>query len=202
MMKAYFKHGVLLIVLAGLLLPLAPRRAAAQETQEAPTPSTKLATDISNVEGAYVNVVRYYNQDLSDFETQQIVRSILYYSGYYGIDPRLVVSVIVVESRFRPRAVSPKGAMGLGQLMPGTARTLGVWDCFDIQQNVYGTVRYLRAQYDRFSQVEERVLDYMLAAYNAGPEAVARHGGVPPYRETQNYVTQVKRLYRFFVYGA
>lgn len=162
----------------------------------------EIAADISNVEQAYVNVVRYYNQSLSEYESTLIARSILYYSSYYELDPRLVVSVIVVESRFRPRAVSRKGAMGLGQLMPGTARMLGVGDCFDIQQNVYGTVRYLRAQYDRFAHMEDQVLDFMLAAYNAGPEAVARHQGVPPYRETRNYVKQVKRLYRYFVYGA
>ncbi len=109
----------------------------------------------------------------------------------YGLDSRLVAAVIWVESSGDPNAVSRKGAKGLMQLMPETARSLGVVDVLDPAQNVDGGVRYLKRQID-----EHRDLSLALAAYNAGPTAVARHGGIPPYRETQNYGRRVLDLYR------
>jgi soluble lytic murein transglycosylase-like protein len=109
----------------------------------------------------------------------------------YGLDPDLVAAVVKAESGFRTRAVSRKGAMGLMQLMPATARLLGVEDAFDGRDNIFGGCRYLRSLIDRF----DGDLKLALAAYNAGPEAVVRHGGVPPYPETQNYVRQVLRAY-------
>ena len=110
----------------------------------------------------------------------------------HGLDPELVLAVAGVESAFQVRAVSPKGAQGLMQLMPGTARDLGVTDPLDPAANLDGGTRYLRdliAKYDGD-------LTKALAAYNAGPGAVARHQGVPPYRETQDYVKKVLRRYR------
>lgn len=95
----------------------------------------------------------------------------------------LFLALIERESGWNPRAVSPKGAQGLGQLMPETARDLGVSDPFDAAQNLDGAARYFAAQLARFGDVT-----LALAAYNAGPEAVARHGGVPPYPETRAYV--------------
>jgi soluble lytic murein transglycosylase-like protein len=109
----------------------------------------------------------------------------------YGLDPDLVAAVIRTESGFRAHAVSPKGAMGLMQLMPSTARLLGVEDVFDGRENIFGGCRYLRSLIDQF----DGDLKLALAAYNAGPEAVSRHNGIPPYRETQNYVRQVLALY-------
>lgn len=104
----------------------------------------------------------------------------------YGIDPILVRAVAWQESRFRDSAVSPKGAIGVMQLMPGTASWLGV-DPHDPRDNIFGGVAYLSTLLDRFGG-DVRLA---LAAYNAGPEAVARHRGVPPYRETQNYVKAI-----------
>jgi hypothetical protein len=109
----------------------------------------------------------------------------------HGLDPRLVAAVIWVESSGDPKAVSHKGAKGLMQLMPRTAETLGVQDVFDPQQNVDGGVRYLK---DLLDQHDDDV-SLALAAYNAGPTAVARHGGIPPYPETKNYVKRVLEIY-------
>jgi hypothetical protein len=105
----------------------------------------------------------------------------------YSLDPALVQAVVAVESGFRPDAVSPKGAQGLMQLMPATARYLGVKDSLDPVDNLDGGTRYLRALIERYNGDVERAL----AAYNAGQGAVARHGGVPPYPETLAYVRKV-----------
>jgi soluble lytic murein transglycosylase-like protein len=109
-----------------------------------------------------------------------------------GLDPALVGAVVRQESGFRADAVSPAGAQGLMQLMPSTARDLGVADPFDPRQNVDGGARLLRSLVDRY----DGRLDYALAAYNAGPGAVDRYGGVPPYPETQSYVASVLADYR------
>ena len=108
----------------------------------------------------------------------------------HGLAPELVESVIRVESNFEARAVSPKGARGLMQLMPATAAKLGVRNVFDVRQNIEGGVRHLRHLVDRYGGN----LALALAAYNAGAEAVRRHGGIPPYAETRAYVTRVLRL--------
>jgi soluble lytic murein transglycosylase-like protein len=105
----------------------------------------------------------------------------------HALDPELVRAVIAVESDFRVDAVSPKGAQGLMQLMPATARALGVTDAFDPAQNLDGGARHLRALIDQYGGDVTRAL----AAYNAGAGAVARHGGVPPYPETREYVRKV-----------
>lgn len=110
----------------------------------------------------------------------------------HGIDPAVLKAVINTESGFRQSATSRVGAIGLMQLMPGTARALGV-DPYDAEQNIDGGAKYLKQQMDKFGSI-----DLALAAYNAGPGSVIRYGGVPPYSETQRYVQNVMKSAEVF----
>lgn len=112
------------------------------------------------------------------------------YSKKNGLDPRLVYALIEQESRFNACAVSPKGAQGIMQIMPDTQRFLGLTEPFDAERNIAAGTKYLRAMLDKF-QTETMAL----AAYNAGPGAVAKHNGVPPYEETKDYVLKVVDRY-------
>ncbi len=116
----------------------------------------------------------------------------------YGLAPPLLKAVMAAESNFNPAAVSEKGATGLMQLMPATARDMYVDDVYDPRQNIEGGARYLRHLQDQFGNDLEKVL----AAYNAGPEAVRRSGGaVPPFPETRAYVKKVLALYQAYLGG-
>ncbi len=110
----------------------------------------------------------------------------------HGVDPYLIKSVIKVESDFDPQAMSSKGAQGLMQLIPSTARLVGCSDSFNPRQNILGGAGYLKMMLKRF----DGRIDYALAAYNAGPGNVEKHGGIPPFRETQNYVRKVRHYYK------
>ena len=116
---------------------------------------------------------------------------ILEVAALHGVEPGLVKAVIAAESNFKPQAVSRVGAQGLMQLMPATAAELGVDRPFGVVENIDGGVRYLRAMLDRFGDVARA-----LAAYNAGPGAVDRHRGVPPYPETRAYIKRVLEYHR------
>jgi soluble lytic murein transglycosylase-like protein len=109
----------------------------------------------------------------------------------HGVDPNLVRAIIKVESNFNPRAVSRKGALGLMQLMPRTAQSMNVSNAFDPNQNVDAGVRHLKSLLDTYNGN----LELSLAAYNAGSAAVERNKGVPPYRETRDYVRKITGLY-------
>src|SRR5262249_45486606 len=112
-------------------------------------------------------------------------------SAHYGVDPELIVAVMKTEANFNRWAVSPKGALGLMQLIPETGRRFGVRDCFDPKQNIEGGVRYLRFLLDKF----DGNLELSLAAYNAGENAVQRFGRIPPIPETQDYVRRIRAIY-------
>ncbi|MGQ9455421.1 MAG: lytic transglycosylase domain-containing protein [Armatimonadota bacterium] len=188
---------------------LATRNTASRGSTKVKTPArTQDQSDndrvvsVQELVSAYKNAVKRFNPRLTDSQADTIARSILAFSYRYGVDARLVCAVILTESSFRITATSPKGAMGLGQLMPTTAAGLGVNNAHDPVENIYGSVRYIRSMLDRISggkrwnELSWNELALALAAYNAGPGAVKKHGGIPPYRETQNYVRRVISIYK------
>jgi soluble lytic murein transglycosylase-like protein len=143
-------------------------------------------TTVYQVEGAprYVSTTPVESPSARELYDPYVVE----YSNQHSLRPELVRAVIQVESGYNPRALSPKGAMGLMQLMPETARMLGVQRPYDPEQNIRGGTRYLRLLLDKYDGNEELAL----AAYNAGSGAVDRYGKrIPPYRETRDYVRKV-----------
>lgn len=129
---------------------------------------------------------------MGEVEIQLRIRRI---ASMHGVDPLLVEAVVRAESEFDPRAVSPKGAMGLMQLTEQTARHMGIENPMDVENNLEGGTKYLKALLERYPGN----LKLALAAYNAGPDAVKRHKGVPPYRETRRYVEKVISEYQRLV---
>lgn len=175
-----------------------PPASAAAETKVA-RPGTQLPERLQGNAGATVGAWKQWvskiNSRLSEAELELIVRSVLYYSALNGVDHRLSFAMIKCESSFNPRCVSHAGATGLTQLMPGTARGLGV-DPWNIEQNISGGIRYLANQlraYEGRPNYEQFSLG--LASYNAGPNAVKRAGGVPNYPETIRYIKKVGDLF-------
>ncbi|GAC1404590.1 MAG: hypothetical protein NVSMB64_08040 [Candidatus Velthaea sp.] len=165
-----------------------------------PAPELAGAADqpASGILGRYGDMLGRANPRLSYPQRTELAERVLLLSSYYRIDPRLLIALVSVESAWRTRAVSPVGAQGLGQLMPGTAAGLGV-DPTETYENLDGTARYLRRLLGRFAKTDERSRNRLaLAAYNAGPAAVSKYGGVPPYAETRTYVGNVMALWKRF----
>lgn len=142
----------------------------------------------------YAQFIKNQNPRLSDKEAYRIAQAVVGFSLKHKVDARLVMAMMITESSINPNVTSHAGAMGLLQLMPGTARYLGVRDAYDIVDNIDGGIRYIRKMMDLHGETGYG-LQLAVAAYNAGPGAVKKHGGIPPFRETQNYVRKVLGLY-------
>lgn len=137
--------------------------------------------------------ILWYNGGINHNNAQFIANRIVYYSKKHRQDPFLVAALMSAESAFNISARSSVGAIGLGQLMPGTASMLGV-NPYDPEQNIEGSVIYLMHQMNRWKSADLQMA-YALASYNAGPGAVMKYNGIPPYRETIEYVNVVSSLY-------
>lgn len=155
---------------------MSPAKAA---TRTVPATPTAIAV--------YAKVLRHINPQMPRWQSDDLARRLLVNAARWRIDANMLVAIVTVESRWRTHAVSRAGAIGLGQLMPGTAAGLGV-NPRDPSQNLSGAARYLRGLLGRFGT---KHYDLVFAAYNAGPKAVSQYGGVPPYDETENYVVRV-----------
>jgi len=158
-----------------------------------------MTSEMLKVLPQYTAFIKGRNKKLSDQDAERIAEGILAYSAHFGVDARLIVAIIVTESDFNPNSTSNKGAMGLGQLMPVNERELGLTNAYDIDQNLWGTVKLVRGHIDKYSAKTNdsfEALVLALAGYNAGNGAVKKFGNkVPPYRETQNYVRKVIDMY-------
>ncbi len=147
----------------------------------------------------YKTWIQRCNKRLEDHQSAQIAAKLIQSCMQHGIDARLMVAIIKVESDFNPKCVSRKGAMGLGQLMPINVLEMGVQNPFDPLENLESTVRMVKGHlvyYLRQTRNIDEALPLALAAYNAGSGAVKRFRGIPPYKETQNYVRKVIFLYK------
>lgn len=160
----------------------------------------------SEVVPYYAAFIKKENPRLSTGKALEIATGIIGFSLKYGVDARLIMAMVMTESDFNPNETSHAGAMGLGQLMPSNVREMGISNAYDTMQNLSATVRLVRGHLSdykpRNGDPTWDSLILALAAYNAGPGAVRRYGGVPPYRETQNYVRKVMKLYLEFRGGA
>lgn len=155
------------------------------------TPSnTEAAIPTIWVENLIQRYVNSENPSMSFDEAGGIAKAILYYSYKYNVDPLIMSALIDTESKFNQNAVSSAGAIGMGQLLPSTASALGV-NPYDTLQNIEGACSYMATQLNNFNG-DTRLA---LAAYNAGSDAIKQYGSVPPFEETQNYVTQITQKY-------
>lgn len=187
---------------------LTTRPIAGAPVEVSPLARRYLTPAAQAVYGDYARFIAGWNRRLTATEVDQITVSILYFAGRHRVDPRLVVALIIAESNFNPRATSRAGAMGLGQLMPVNVRANRLTNPYDPVQNVRTSVNLLTQKLQRFrtpgtpeGMLSWRQIELALASYNAGGGAVRRFGGVPPFRETQNYIRRVKSLYRQLIAG-
>lgn len=154
-------------------------------------PSSGFLSGAFGAEPALQAFIQQYRNRLGQEGGKRVVDSILKYSQEFDVNPRLVAALIARESSFNPQAVSPTGALGLGQLLPSTAASMDVTDAFNIEQNIRGTTRYIKMQLDRWSGEPEQVA-LALASYFQGYNAVRRLGGY--YVKTQSYIQDIIQL--------
>ena len=159
-----------------------------QTNETAPTPLAALEEDIEPKIKEAIELKSKIDLKSQSTNIDELVQT---FSDKYGIDGDFIKAIIKQESGFNPNATSKKGAMGLMQLMPKTAESLGVLDAYNPSQNIEGGVKYLKTLLDKYNNNHELAL----AAYNAGPTAVQKYGGIPPYKETRNYVNSIMSTY-------
>jgi soluble lytic murein transglycosylase-like protein len=165
-----------------------PLRSKAKPVTEAVSVQTANAAAKTPENNFQDILLSYLNGTTDKTELDSAIESaIVTASDKFGVDESLIRAVIKQESSYNPYAVSSAGAMGLMQLMPATAQSLGVADPYNVYQNIYGGTQYLYDMLLKFGGDEELAL----AAYNAGPGSVLKYGGIPPYEETENYVPSV-----------
>jgi soluble lytic murein transglycosylase-like protein len=153
--------------------------------------------DALTVVRAYAATLERFDMRLDDASALRLALRTVAEASACGLDARLVVALVAVESSWNPAARSPVGAQGLGQLMPGTAAGLGVGDPYDADANLDGTIRHLSGLVARYRDYPPQArFERAIAAYNAGAGAVDRYDGIPPYAETQAYVRRVIGLWR------
>lgn len=146
-------------------------------------------SSLANIAGNGEDIISGINN--SDPKTGKVMQLIEYICNENGVDPKLVNAMVKIESNFDPEATSRCGAMGLMQLMPETAKGLGVDDAYDIYENLNGGIKMIKGLMDRFDQN----IKFALAAYNAGSGRVIEHGGIPPIAETEDYVFKILSIY-------
>lgn len=156
-------------------------------------PNVVEATSADEVVYPLAGYIAMNNPRLSYDEAKNISNAIVYYSYQYGVDPVLMTALFQTESNFNSDSISNAGAIGIGQIMPGTAVALGV-NPYDTYQNIQGSCSYIANALKTFSDWPYPT-EAALAAYNAGTGAVIQYGGIPPYSETQNYVAKIRDRY-------
>jgi soluble lytic murein transglycosylase-like protein len=175
-----------LFAFSAAALTVAP--ASAQEA------ASQAALGVGPTVATYAAAMRTMNPKLPEAKARAYARSVMADAWRTHLDPRFIMSIVTVESNWRANAVSRVGARGLGQLMPATAATLGV-NAWSASDNLRGTSKYLKSLMDHFAG-KPNAVSLAIAGYNAGPKAVERYHGVPPYGETQHYVVKVLRVWK------
>jgi len=171
-------------IIAGLCFLFASVAPGIASAATRPIPATPVTIAV------YASVLRHFNPQLPGWQSRDLARHLLVNAARWKVDANMLAAIVSVESSWHTHAVSSAGAIGLGQLMPGTAATLGV-NPRDPIENLAGAARYLRGLMQRFAS-SPHLYEMVFAAYNAGPRAVIRYGGIPPYSETQRYVVKVE----------